>query len=86
MDKHAFISYIDSPDTCSACGDYADLMVHDTPSVADPCFGCGASTAFGSGRYVNRIPADKTAEGQDGYLCAECDLYDDDKYEVSDDY
>lgn len=72
MKKHAFISYIDTPDFCSACRDLADTMVHDVPAVADPCFGCGESTAWGSGRYVNRVPADKTAEGQDGYWCDEC--------------
>jgi len=32
----------------------------------DPCVHCGHSTAFGSGRYVNRIPVN------DGWGCAEC--------------
>jgi hypothetical protein len=32
----------------------------------DTCVHCGHSTAFGSGRYVNRIPVD------DGWGCAEC--------------
>jgi len=30
------------------------------------CVHCGEDTSFGSGRFVNRIPAD------DGYSCAEC--------------
>lgn len=32
----------------------------------DPCVHCGESTAFGSGRFVNRIGWD------DGWACAEC--------------
>lgn len=35
-------------------------------TAGDPCRDCGHSTALGSGRFVNRLPAD------DGYLCAEC--------------
>ena len=35
-------------------------------TVIDPCTHCGKSTAFGSGRFVNRIPSD------DGYSCANC--------------
>ena len=30
------------------------------------CILCGEDTSFGSGRFVNRIPAD------DNYMCAEC--------------
>ena len=43
------------------------------------CVFCGEDTAFGSGRFVNRIPADTyhelddgTEEYRDGYACAEC--------------
>lgn len=32
----------------------------------DPCVYCGFSTAFGSGKFVNRIPVDN------GWGCAEC--------------
>jgi len=32
----------------------------------DLCVYCGESTAFGSGKFVNRIPCD------DGWGCAEC--------------
>lgn len=32
----------------------------------DPCVYCGESTAFGYGRFVNRLPVD------DGWGCAEC--------------
>ena len=43
--------------------------------AADPCLHCGEPTAFGSGRFVNRVPGDR--EDKDGYLiegysCAEC--------------
>lgn len=44
-------------------------------SVIDPCVHCGESTVFGSGRFVNRIPADTTLEDgttRSGYACAEC--------------
>ena len=37
-----------------------------TAPVLDPCQSCGISTAPGSGRFVNRIPAD------DGWGCALC--------------
>lgn len=30
------------------------------------CVFCGDDTSFGSGKYVNRVPA------EDGYACAEC--------------
>lgn len=40
-----------------------------TPGT-DVCLECGNSTAFGSGRFVNRIPA---AEGnRHGWLCWDC--------------
>jgi hypothetical protein len=38
----------------------------ENESVIDPCVYCGNSTAFGSGRFVNRLPVD------DGWGCAEC--------------
>ena len=38
--------------------------------IGDLCIECRESTAFGSGRFVNRIPADNGEEG--GYLCDEC--------------
>jgi hypothetical protein len=37
--------------------------------ASDPCAWCGEPTAFGSGRFVNRIPVD------DGWGCAECAGY-----------
>jgi hypothetical protein len=41
----------------------------------DACNGCGESTAWGSGNYVNRIPADTSADDGSplgGWLCAGC--------------
>ena len=35
-------------------------------SIENRCVHCGEDTSFGSGRFVNRIPA------EDGYACAEC--------------
>ena len=57
-----------------------------TKDVGNLCCECGRDTSFGSGRFVNRIPGDRTidedspfkhllAEGfinVDGYLCPEC--------------
>ena len=38
--------------------------------VGEVCIYCHESVAFGSGRFVNRIPA---GDGiVDGYMCAEC--------------
>ena len=38
--------------------------------VGNDCVYCFENTAFGSGRFVNRIPAD--TETHSGYACAEC--------------
>tara|TARA_R110002050_G_scaffold223243_1_gene359050 strand:- start:9 stop:263 length:255 start_codon:yes stop_codon:yes gene_type:complete len=37
------------------------------------CVECKRSTAFGSGLFVNRIPADDN-EGNVGYMCPECQM------------
>jgi hypothetical protein len=34
--------------------------------MSDNCDSCGDSTAFGSGKFVNRLPSD------DGWRCADC--------------
>ena len=34
--------------------------------MTDTCNECGDSTAWGRGKFVNRIPAD------DGWMCADC--------------
>ena len=44
--------------------------------IGDTCIHCSRSTAFGTGRFVNRIPA-VHSEGVDmpqvvGYICEEC--------------
>ncbi len=44
--------------------------MNGTIDVGSLCIECGNDTAFGSGRFVNRIPADNGV--REGYLCAEC--------------
>ena len=51
-------------------------------AIGDYCVECLQSTAFGTGRFVNRIPADRDVEDEkgnylgrrDGYLCPECNF------------
>ena len=51
-----------------------------TGDIGDYCVDCLQSTAFGTGRFVNRIPADRDVyneEGEvignrEGWLCADC--------------
>jgi hypothetical protein len=56
-----------------------------TYEAGDLCVYCGNDTGWGSGRFVNRIPADVDSESSflpdedkasfrsvDGYACAEC--------------
>ena len=53
-----------------------------TGDIGDYCVDCLQSTAFGTGRFVNRIPADRDVEDEegiylgrrDGYLCPECNF------------
>jgi hypothetical protein len=40
-------------------------------TVMDPCVECGQSTAFGFGRFVNRLWVDGDGE-HIGYQCIEC--------------
>ena len=47
--------------------------------IGHDCVECRQSTAFGSGRYVNRIPAHTRT--LIGYLCAECSLFEGDEEE-----
>ena len=43
---------------------------------SESCLWCGEDTSFGSGRFVNRIPASRQDaiddEYRDGFQCAEC--------------
>lgn len=41
----------------------------------DYCVYCDRDTAFGTGLFVNRIPADRTMDDgttRDGWMCVEC--------------
>jgi hypothetical protein len=53
-----------------------EVLKLQASGVVDPCVYCGESTAFGAGRFVNRIPADRqcysSGAGVDGYACNEC--------------
>jgi len=41
-----------------------------TVDIGHNCIGCHEDTQFGSGRFVNRIPAEN--DEYDGYLCVDC--------------
>ena len=47
-------------------------------NIGDECVDCRQDTSFGSGKFVNRIPASVDREingewvGLEGYQCAEC--------------
>ena len=43
---------------------------NDSINIGDKCVDCLKDTSFGSGRFVNRIPADNGK--YDGYQCADC--------------
>ena len=56
--------------------------------IGNNCVSCNQNTSFGSGRFVNRIPADADYESlddkgntifadeeyRDGYLCPDCQM------------
>ena len=49
--------------------------IFESGDVKDPCVDCGVSTVFGSGNFVNRIPADRVLEDGtriDGHMCPTC--------------
>ena len=45
--------------------------------IGNKCISCFKDTSFGSGLFVNRIPA--TDELHDGYLCPECNRFECDR-------
>ena len=46
----------------------------DLKNIGDACVACRRDTSFGSGLFVNRIPAD---DGECiGYMCVECQCVD----------
>jgi hypothetical protein len=40
--------------------------------VGDKCVYCGVDTSYGSGNFVNRIPAG--TETEEGYMCPNCQM------------
>ena len=57
--------------------------MNDTVNIGEYCVHCFHSVAPGSGRFVNRIPADVCSGLNylrlDGYACAECMILDCDR-------
>ena len=57
--------------------------------IGNYCVNCLQDTSFGTGRFVNRIPADRDVEDEegnylgrrDGWLCPECYWYECDRCE-----
>jgi len=60
-------------------------MMSNTMDIGNRCVDCGRDTSFGSGLFVNRIPADaeyesfyageqvfKEGQYREGYLCPDC--------------
>ena len=66
------------------CKKLDPLVVGD---IGDYCVNCLQSTAFGSGRFVDRLPADRDVEDEEGthlgvrngYLCSECNFWECDR-------
>ncbi len=48
-------------------------VIKDAMTNIDPCVHCGESTAFGYGKFINRIGY--VEDDFDGYACAECAGY-----------
>lgn len=38
--------------------------------IGNTCVECREDTSWGSGKFVNRVPA--TTDTEDGYICADC--------------
>ena len=49
-------------------------MVKD---IGNKCVYCMEDTSFGSGKFVNRIPAE--TDDYDGYVCIDCQYYPEDE-------
>ena len=43
-----------------------------TKNIGDKCITCFSDTSFGSGKFVNRIPAED--DQHDGYMCPDCQM------------
>ena len=41
--------------------------------IGNKCISCFKDTSFGSGKFVNRIPAGD--DDYNGYMCSECQYY-----------
>jgi hypothetical protein len=53
-----------------------NLVVVEVINIGDKCVECGEDTAFGTGKFINRIPAEVQESADhdriDGYMCGDC--------------
>ena len=78
-DGFIFNDWSDEGELCELCGKRSRKFYESDRATTlcatcydanpDPCVWCGHSTAFGYGRFVNRLSVD------DGWGCAECSGY-----------
>ena len=66
------LDYLDEEDEYEAADGEKPTVV----DAGETCLQCGNSVAWGEGRYVNRVPADRESDSGitvDGWICAECE-------------
>tara|TARA_R100001594_G_C4020497_1_gene259005 strand:- start:80 stop:352 length:273 start_codon:yes stop_codon:yes gene_type:complete len=51
---------------------FQQIRVKKMIDIGNLCIDCKKDTSFGSGLFVNRVPADNGKE--EGYLCSECQM------------
>tara|TARA_R100000329_G_scaffold99012_1_gene81775 strand:- start:421 stop:690 length:270 start_codon:yes stop_codon:yes gene_type:complete len=66
-------------DKCATCREELEELEEFEIDLGDLCVHCGNSTAFGSGRFVDRYPVfglERDGDGIEytGYCCNECEL------------
>ena len=47
-----------------------------TDEFVEVCFICLRSVEWGTGLYINRVPAFRAPEEPNAYICADCDVVD----------
>ena len=70
------LDYLDEEEEYEAPDGNEATLVFDAGEV---CLWCGNSVVWGEGRYVNRVPADRSTDDGttvDGWMCAECEACD----------
>lgn len=46
--------------------------MNNIKNIGDKCITCFSDTSFGSGKFVNRIPAED--DKHEGYMCPDCQM------------